>query len=299
MNEVDQAGPHTRATLAEQLRRLGVRAGGTLLVHSAMRPMGWVCGGPQAVVLALRDVLGADGTLVVPTHTPGNSDPETWTNPPVPRHWWETIREQMPGFDPAVTPSRWMGAVAETVRTWPGALRSDHPQVSFAALGRSAEEIVADHPLTGMLGDESPLARLYARDAQVLLLGVGHDSNTSLHLAEYRVPEPPLERAGAAVRRADGGSRWVWWRDVVLDASDFDRLGADFESKGGVVTGPVGGAVCRLMDQPAVVDFAVDWMVRNRGAAGRGPGAAAATAGESGRAETDGGSGRRGSGESA
>ena len=66
----------------------------------------------------------------------------------------------------------------------------------------------------------------------MLLLGVDHGANTSLHLAEYRQPAPPRERVGAAVLTGDGGREWVWWDDVVLDESDFARLGADFEATG-------------------------------------------------------------------
>lgn len=256
--------PVTRASLAEDLTRLGVRPGSVLAVHASMRPIGWVCGGAHALTLALRDVLGPAGTLVVPTHTPDNSDPAGWRNPPVPEHWWATIRDEMPAFDPAVTPSRWMGALAELVRTWPGALRSDHPQVSFAALGPQAERMVAGHRLDAMLGEDSPLARLYDLDADVLLLGVGHDSNTSLHLAEYRRPEPPRERLGAAVKTPGGGREWAWWTDVTLDEGDFELLGADLDGTGTVRFGQVGAARCRLMRQRAAVDFAVDWIADNR-----------------------------------
>jgi len=256
--------PHTRESLAADLAALGVRPGSTLLVHASMRAVGYVAGGTQAVVLALRDALGPAGTLVVPTHTPDNSDPAEWQNPPVPPGWWAVIREHAPGFDPAVTPSRWMGAIAEQVRTWPGARRSDHPHVSFAALGRCADEVVRDHPRSGMLGPDSPLGRVYALDGDVLLLGVGHDSNTSLHLAEYRQPAPPAARHGAAVRRADGGREWVWWDDLDLHEEDFDRLGADFEVTGAVRTGRVGGAHSRLMRQRDAVDFAETWIAAHR-----------------------------------
>ncbi|SDZ25849.1 aminoglycoside 3-N-acetyltransferase [Micromonospora pattaloongensis] len=258
------AWPRTRSSLAADLRRLGVRPGSTLLVHSALRPLGWVCGGPHAVVLALRDALGPDGTLVVPTHTPENTDPATWRNPPVPREWWPVIRDEMPGFDAAATPSRWMGVIAEAVRAWPGARRSDHPQVSFAAVGPRAEQVVGGHARADMLGERSPLARLYELDADVLLLGVGHDSNTSLHLAEYRRPDPPRERVGAAVRTADDGREWVWWEDVALDESDFDLLGEDLDTAGLVRAGEVGSAQCRLMRQRDAVDFAVRWLAANR-----------------------------------
>ncbi|MFF5178070.1 aminoglycoside N(3)-acetyltransferase [Micromonospora sp. NPDC000316] len=257
-------GPSTRRSVAAQLRLLGVRPGSTVLVHAGLHPLGFVCGGPHAVVLALRDALGPDGTIVVPTHTPDNSDPAQWRNPPVPVDWWPLIRAEMPGFDPAVTPSRYMGALAETVRGWPGALRSAHPQVSFAALGPAAEQVVAGHALADMLGAQSPLARLYDLDADVLLLGVGHSANTSLHLAEYRLPAPVRERLGAAVRTGDGGREWVWWEDVRLDATDFGALGRDLESGGTVRIGPVGAGTARLVRQRAAVDFAVRWMARNR-----------------------------------
>ncbi|RGC65603.1 SPBc2 prophage-derived aminoglycoside N(3')-acetyltransferase-like protein YokD [Micromonospora sp. MW-13] len=258
------ARPHTRASLAAQVHELGVRPGGIVLVHAGLRALGFVCGGPQTVALALRDVLGPEGTLVVPTHTPENSDPAGWSNPPVPMHWWPVIRTETPGFDPAVTPSRFMGALAETVRGWPGARRSDHPHVSFAALGPAAEEIVAGHPLADMLGPGSPLGRLYDLDADVLLLGVDHGCNTSLHLAEYRQAAPPRERVGAAVRTPGGGQDWAWWEDVAIDSADFPRLGADLDATGVVRIGPVGDGTGRSMRQRAAVDFAVDWLARNR-----------------------------------
>jgi aminoglycoside 3-N-acetyltransferase len=260
--------PHTRESLRGQLRDLGVRPGSVLLTHSSFAALGWVCGGPVALAQALLDVLGPDGTLVVPTHTPENSDPEGWRHPPVPESWWPVIRDEMPGFDPAITPSRWMGLLAETVRTWPGALRSDHPHTSFAAVGRDAAAVVADHQLDEMLGDASPVGRVYRLDGDVLLLGVGHESNSSLHLAEYRVAVPKRTRHGAAVRTraGDGGwtRTWTWWEDVDVDERDFVDVGADFDGSGATMLGRVGGAVCRLLRQRELVDFAVDWFTRHR-----------------------------------
>ena len=237
-----------------------------MVLHASTRSVGFVVGGPQAIVQALLEVLGPQGTLVVPTHTPENTEPAGWQNPPVPESWWPVIREQAPGFDPALTPaSRWMGILAETVRTWPGAVRSDHPQVSFAAVGRQAREVVAEHRLDDALGEGSPLGAVYRLDGKVLLLGVGHDSNTSLHLAEWRQSEPPRHRTGSSIRRPDGSATWVTWTDVAEDESDFEKIGADFERLTQATSvGPVGNATARLIPQPRLVDFATQWMAVGR-----------------------------------
>ncbi|WP_144124416.1 aminoglycoside N(3)-acetyltransferase [Catellatospora sichuanensis] len=261
---MEQTMPYTTATLAADLDKLGLSRGDVVLLHTSMKSVGFTAGGTHAVVQAFLDVLGPEGTLVVPTHTPDNTDPAVWQHPPVPEAWWPVIREQTPGFDPARTPSRWMGVLAESVRTWPGAVRSDHPQVSFAALGAHAAAVVAEHPLDDALGERSPLGEVNRLDGKVLLLGCGHDSNTSLHLAEWRQQEPPRIGTGSSVRRPDGTSHWVTWTDVDPDESDFARLGADFEATGAVCLGRVGSAVARLMRQRTLVDFATEWMATLR-----------------------------------
>jgi aminoglycoside 3-N-acetyltransferase len=255
--------PVTQAGLARDLRALGVRAGSVLLVHTAMSKLGWVCGGAQAVAGGLLDALGPEGTLVVPTHTNGNSEPSEWQNPPVPESWWPVIRAEMPPYDPARTPSGWMGAVPELVRTLPGALRSDHPHYSFAAIGPRAEAVTAGHELTSGLGEGSPLARVHDLDGDVLLLGADHGSNTSLHLAEYRIPEPVRGASGAAVSTA-AGRQWITWEDVIGDEGDFDALGAAFDATGAVTIGRTGAGESRLMRQRELVAFGVEWMTANR-----------------------------------
>ena len=221
--------PRTRESLAGELRGLGVRRGSVLLVHTSLSALGWVCGGAVTVVQALLDVLGADGTLVMPTHTGGNSDPSVWKNPPVPQDWWPDIRAHMPAYDARVTPSTGVGAVPEVLRSWPGALRSEHPQTSFAALGHRAEVVTRDHRLGSALGEHSPLGRLYELAADVLLLGAGHDTNTSMHLAEYRLRSPRRGRSGAAIT-GPGGRRWVAFDDIELDDGDFPAIGAALDA---------------------------------------------------------------------
>ncbi|AFK19095.1 AAC(3) family N-acetyltransferase [Haloferax mediterranei ATCC 33500] len=262
IEQVDEPG--TVSSLASDLRALGVEAGDTLTVHSSLRSLGWVSGGPQAVVDALQEVLTESGTLVMPTHSTQYSDPSVWQEPPVPDHWVEIIDDSRPPFRPEVTPTRGMGAIPECFRNYPEAVRSEHPLYSFAAWGADADEIVADHSLDNGLGNESPLARVYDRDGDVLLLGVGHDSNTSLHLAEYRADFEKERKQGTAPLLRDGERVVFEYEDIRIDSDDFEELGSDFESEVGVTAGQVAAATAKLVDQPTLVDFAVDWFEENR-----------------------------------
>ncbi len=259
------AAPVTPASMAGDLRALGVQPGMLLNVHSALSRLGWVVGGAQAVIQSLLDVLGEAGTLMMPSHSAQLSDPANWQNPPAPEAWWATIRAQMPAYHPQQTPTRNMGVIAETFRTWPGALRSGHPQTSHAALGPLADEIVAGHPLDCFFGEASPMGRLYALDGWVLLLGVGHGNNTVLHLAEDRAefPGKTRHREGAPVL-AGGRRRWQDFRPLKVSDHDFQEVGAAFAATGRQAEGPVGGATALLMRAREVVDFATPWFAKHR-----------------------------------
>lgn len=257
--------PGTVNSLSQDLRSLGVSKGMTLLVHSSMSSLGWVAGGPQAVIEALLAAVGDDGTLVMPTHSTGLSEPSLWRNPPVPESWWPIIRDETPAFDPRVTPTRMMGVIAEGFRTYPGVRRSRHPQGSFAACGPNAGLVVGSHSLDHGLGDASPLGRLYDLDGSILLLGVGHANNTTLHLAEYRADYPGKEwvTQGAPVM-VDGERRWVTFEDLEGNSDDFEEIGEAFAASGLERRGPVGSGTGRLMGVRELVDFAADWMTTHR-----------------------------------
>ena len=261
--------PATINSLQADLRTLGVRSGMVLLVHSSLSAIGWVCGGAVAVIIALQEVLGETGTLVMPTHSTDLTEPSQWENPPVPESWWPVIRATMPAYQPDLTPTRSMGIIAETFRKQKGVLRSAHPHHSFCAYGHQASHITNNHSLEFSLGEDSPLARIYDLDGYVLLLGVGHDSNTSMHLAEYRAtfPTKHIVQEGAPILTADSRS-WTTFENIDLDSSDFEQIGEDFlcsDVRIEVHHGKVGLANCQLMPQRAVVDFAVNWLEKNRG----------------------------------
>jgi aminoglycoside 3-N-acetyltransferase len=137
--------------------------------------------------------------------------------------------------------------------------------VSFTAVGHHASEITADHRLNEQLGINSPIGRLYDLEGSVLLLGVGHNRNTSLHLAEYLAswPSKGNRECGAAVM-VDGQRQWVTFTDLDINENDFPALGAAFEATGAVRRRQVGHTTAALMSQRALVDFGVRWMTEHR-----------------------------------
>jgi aminoglycoside 3-N-acetyltransferase len=156
-----QAAPIAVHELTQQLGELGVTPGGVLLVHCAFSKVKPVEDGPEGLITALQTAIGPGGTLVMPSMTDDDGHP----------------------FDPRTTPCRHLGVVADTFWQLPEVLRSDSPH-AFAARGPQAARITEPHPLDVPHGLNSPIGRVYELDGQVLLIGVVHDDNTTIHLAE-------------------------------------------------------------------------------------------------------------------
>ncbi|MBK7864224.1 MAG: AAC(3) family N-acetyltransferase [Archangiaceae bacterium] len=220
----------TIAQLEQQLRELGVREGGVLVVHTSFKAVAPVEGGPLGLIAALERALGPDGTLVMPTMTDGASV-----------------------FDPRSTPTVDMGITAETFWRQPGVLRSPHPGGSFAARGPHAAQVCAPQVLSPPHGVDSPVGRVHALGGQVLLLGVGHSEDTTLHLAEaiagvpYSIAYPTVVAEGRTelVAETDHCCRNFRQADGWLRAKHLQREGR------------VGNADARLCSSADVVREAV------------------------------------------
>jgi aminoglycoside 3-N-acetyltransferase len=257
--------PWTSRDIAESLRGLGLGVGDTLIVHSSMSAMGYVVGGAQTVVDALLEAVGPGGTVTMPAHSGEWSEPADWVAPPVPETWWPVIRAETPAFEPRRTPTSHMGAIPNAMLLRRETLRSAHPRHSHMALGARAQEIIDAHTLDEGLGPLSPLGRLHDMNATVVLLGVGHGHNTSLHLAETLAEWPGKREVTQGSRvLVDGVSQWVTYAETNYDADDFELLGAAFDRTGGVVTGRVAGATAKVMSMRDLVEFAVEWFATNR-----------------------------------
>ncbi|WP_106766855.1 aminoglycoside N(3)-acetyltransferase [Paenibacillus faecalis] len=262
--------PVTIEDISKDLRNLGVKPGMTLLVHSSLKSLGgWVVGGVEAVIMALEEVLGDEGTLVMPTQSPNLTDPSIWRNPSADSKWWQLIRDFMPPYDKDFTLTTGMGQIPETFRKQAGVVRSAHPHVSFAAKGKHAKVITQSHPLSDSLGQTSPLAKMYELGAYVLLLGVTYESNTSFHLAEYRGNWKGKRKRTvyAPVRREGGKTIWEEYSDINYDSGDFGKVGADFEREcpEAYTRGNVQNSSCIIAQQRAMVNYAVKWLEANRG----------------------------------
>lgn len=251
--------PRTRDRICNDLKSLGIAKGETLIVHVSLSSLGWVNGGPIALIQALMDSVTPMGTIVMPAHSGDMSEPSFWQNPPVPQPWIDEIRETMPVYDPDLTPTRGIGRVAEAFRTFPGVIRSAHPQLSFTAWGRNAELIIRDHGLNNALGPASPLGKLYKRNATILLLGVDHSVNTSLHLAEYFSGIRSEIEQGAPMM-VNGKRKWVTMKDIYLNDERFAALGEDYETKYPIISGRVGSALSKKIEMHSIVDFATSWL---------------------------------------
>lgn len=255
--------PATVETLIRDFQKIGLAEGDIVLVHSSLSALGWVCGGAQAVIEALLATVGDHGTIVMPAHSSQVSDPEDWDNPPVPKEWVEVIREQMPAFDPLVTPTSGIGVISELFRTIDGSHRSNHPQTSFAAVGALAEQITAIHALTPQFGKNSPIGQLYKLNAKVLLLGVDFDVCSSFHMGEALRPSTPKMRMGAPISK-NGVREWVWFEDCDYDSADFAKLGNDFAKTYPITKGTIALASAKVFPVREAVNFAKQWFGENR-----------------------------------
>jgi len=190
--------------IADDLVDLGVSGDGVLVVHTAFSAFGGRAGAPADLIAGLRMAAGPHGTVVMPS-------------------------------------MRGMGIVADTFWRMPGVIRSDSPH-AFAAIGPHAAEITAPHPIEVPHGLDSPVGRAFDLDAEVLLLGIGHDANTTVHHAE----------TVAGVR-------------YKLDhcCANFARLDSWLEARGHQQRGFIGDAPARLISARDVVATALDQLREN------------------------------------
>jgi aminoglycoside 3-N-acetyltransferase len=226
-------------TLTQQLLDLGVRPGGVLLVHTAFSKIKPVEGGPTGLITALYSALGSDGTLVMPSMSYDDDHV----------------------FDKTQSHCAQLGVVADTFWRLPDVLRSDNNH-AFAAVGSLAEKILAPHPIDVPHGMDSPVGRVYELEGQVLLLGVDHTSNTTIHLCE--------NMAGVRYRRdkyltilKDGKPTRFEYREIDHCCQNFSLVDGWLDERGLQKRGEVGHADTRLIRSQDIVDVVTKRLKEN------------------------------------
>jgi len=256
----------TRGQIAQQVKELGVTPGDTVMLHASVGAIGWIAGGPSEVLGGVLDAIGPDGTLMMYVGWEGSPYDLLVNARQVP----PALLQLWPAYDP--TMSRAMHAwsiLTEYLRTWPGAKRSQHPDSSFAAVGRLAVELTQDHPLQYGMGEGSPLAKLCQHGGKILLLGAPLSSLTLLHHAEHLadVPDKQVVRYMVPILQNDQ-KEWIGieefsttgclpWRGS-LDL--FEAIAHQHLQEGHGIVGRVGAATSYLFDASALNRFAVDWI---------------------------------------
>jgi aminoglycoside 3-N-acetyltransferase len=258
----------SRRELARDFRALGVASGDVVMLHASVRSVGEVAGGPDQIHLALRDALGAAGTLMMYVGCPNYYD-DVGRGVLTPEQEKEVLEKQ-PAFDALTTRSaRAHGVLVEFLRTFPGTVVNNHI-ARFAAVGADADRLMAEQPWNLPYGANSPLDRFRALGGKILLLGSDHDEVTFLHHVEHTV-----EFAGKRISRykvpydVEGQ---IVWREVeeVNTAGDgahanwpdrfFARLVDGYLARTGNQGGRVGSAGAYLLSAQGLYDFAAPVM---------------------------------------
>jgi aminoglycoside 3-N-acetyltransferase len=244
------------------------------MVHCRMSALGHVVGGAETVVRALLDVLGPEGTLMAYT---GWQDEPPDDLDALDEEMRQAYLEEHPAYDPRVALARRdHGRVPETLRTWPAACHSGHPEAGVAAVGPLAEALTAGHPYDDAYGAGTPYARLVELGGLVAVLGAPLDTVTLVHHAEAVSAVPDKRRVSYGRPVMVGGERvWRTFSDIdtsegalpyerVLGEEDYvEHIARSALEAGAGRSGPVGGAAAHVFDARRLVEHAVGWIERN------------------------------------
>lgn len=248
---------YSHSQLLRNLQELGVRQGDLLMVHAGIRSVGPIIGGVNVLIQALFEAIGPDGTIAAyvdfEPFFEEDDDPAS-----------------IPVFDKRIAPAaRDHGVLHETLRNWPGAIRSDHPDAGVVAIGPMADWITADHPFPYGYGEGSPLEKIVQANGRVLMIGAPLDTITLLHLAEHKA-NLPGKRIRRYRRRMPGPSGPVWIDFEEFDTADpvcdylpfdcFEQIARAHLAAGYGRRGHVGDANSYLFEAPELVRFGIGWL---------------------------------------
>jgi aminoglycoside 3-N-acetyltransferase len=228
----------TQSMIVDSLRKQGIQKGDLLVVHAALSSFGNVDGGAAAVAKGLREVVGPNGTLMLPSLPAGKP------------------------YDFRKTPTG-MGAIAEYFRKLKGVHRSICPCVPAAAKGPLAEELIKDHEKARSPYINGPWDKAAKADAWTLLLGVDHDRNTVLHCAEAYAKLAYMNPADAEYIDAKG--KLQHYKGILYAGPHRNFIAIDplLKDSGIQQTFKIGKCVARLMRSGEILDFCIDVLLED------------------------------------
>jgi aminoglycoside 3-N-acetyltransferase len=239
----------TQQQLVTQLQLVGVKPGGTLLVHSSLSSLGFVAGGAKTVIWALMESIGAEGTLVLPTHS------------------WVEMDAGCRTFDVRQTRSC-VGIIPEVFRSLPGVIRSLHPTHSVAATGPAASRLIEGHEdARTPCGPGTPYLKALDQDCQILFLGVDLQCNTAFHTIEAVAELPYLmnrdpDQFTIIDYRARAFQRSVFRHQPGISRR-FRELEGPLSREGIIRSGQIGEARALLIGGAAFRDFMIEMIGAN------------------------------------
>ncbi len=246
----------TKDEIVRGLRELGLKRGDIVGVHSSLSSFGYVEGGADAVIDALLEVVGEEGTVVMPTHSTNLEQVELSPKEKAAGALW--LYKILP-YDPKETPCT-TGMIPETFRKRPGVVRGLHPVFSIAAIGPKAQEIVRAGDKSGLGGWKA----LYELDGYVLLIGVDLGVCTAMHLAENMVQLPGhiLERITPPKWFVEEYPEDQWEWDFG-PYPDFAKLEPLCRERGIMKEVVIGEATVRLLKLRKLIELYVEALMEN------------------------------------
>ena len=234
-----------RKLLINDLRSLGLNPGDWVAVHSSMKSIGWVEGGPVEVIESLIGAIAPDGELFMPLF----ARPEHGED-----HW-----------DLATKPT-YLGLLPETFRQYPGVIRSPHPTHSVGIYGPRAKEIAETHRKATYIGRGSPYHQLALNNGWVLHIGTNYDTSSILHLAEVLAEVPYLDisfpdyEKPFSAHAVDGSMIEIQPEEIPGDSKKFHLVQEEMDRRGLLRKGLVGDAPSVMARASAMLDVGVEMM---------------------------------------
>ena len=249
----------TKKELISVFKDIGLHTGTDLMVHSSLKSLGYVVNGALDVIDALIEVVGKSGTILMPAHTGQLTDPTGWNSPGVPEEYLEIIKNNMNIFDSALTPVRARGIIPSIFLTYPGVTRRDHPLNSVSALGEKSSHYTNMHDFDEPEGINSPIGKLYKNNGKVLLLGVGLNRCTAIHLAEYIADVEYLYKNNPVVLKenVDGANKFVPIKKYPGTSEYFDKYIYELNDKDYFIKEKFSSGNAIMFEIKPVVDFIV------------------------------------------